>query len=104
LAGVSAFCILPSVFTFPVALGGFGWVCPRQRGFGPVAHIFLALDPRLSALSFGNPFIFHVFGVFRGLDFRSGVQWIAARFHLGNRKSLNAKLYRGKKTDENRHK
>ena len=41
---------------FGLALGGFALV-----------HTFLALDPRLPALGFGKPFIFRVFGVFRGL-------------------------------------
>ena len=55
---------------YQMALCGFGWLCRLQRGFGQVAHIFLALGPRLSALGFGKPFIFRVFGAFRGLTCR----------------------------------
>ena len=54
LPGVSAFCIVPSVFAS-------WWLCAAlapQRGFGQVAHAFLALNLQLSALGFSNPLIF----------------------------------------------
>ena len=50
-----------------------------ERGFGTVGHIFLAVGLRLSALDFGKPLKFRVFGAGHDLNCRSWVQRTAAQ-------------------------